>query len=57
MGAIEAVALQKKRVLVVQKTGWGKSMVYFLATIILRQKVIAFIPIVNSLLLEILQKH
>jgi ATP-dependent DNA helicase RecQ len=28
--------LQKKRVLVVQSTGWGKSMVYFIATKILR---------------------
>src|SRR5437764_1205248 len=34
--AIEAVAVQKKRVLVVQRTGWGKSIVYFLATKILR---------------------
>jgi ATP-dependent DNA helicase RecQ len=30
--------LEKKRVLVVQKTGWGKSLVYFLATKILRQR-------------------
>lgn len=30
--------LQKERVLVVQKTGWGKSLVYFLATKILRQR-------------------
>ncbi|WP_273129409.1 RecQ family ATP-dependent DNA helicase [Bacillus weihaiensis] len=30
--------LNKKRVLVVQKTGWGKSLVYFLATKILRQR-------------------
>lgn len=35
--AIERV-LQKKRVLVVQKTGWGKSLVYFLATKILRER-------------------
>jgi ATP-dependent DNA helicase RecQ len=34
--AIEAIALCKKRVLVVQRTGWGKSIVYFLATKILR---------------------
>ena len=34
--AIEAVALLKQRVLVVQRTGWGKSIVYFLATKILR---------------------
>lgn len=30
--------VDKKRVLVVQKTGWGKSLVYFLATKILRQR-------------------
>ncbi|GAB3807403.1 DEAD/DEAH box helicase [Virgibacillus kimchii] len=30
--------LQGKRVLVVQKTGWGKSLVYFLATKILRER-------------------
>ena len=30
--------LHKERVLVVQKTGWGKSLVYFLATKILRQR-------------------
>jgi ATP-dependent DNA helicase RecQ len=34
--AIRAVALLKQRVLVVQRTGWGKSIVYFLATKILR---------------------
>jgi ATP-dependent DNA helicase RecQ len=30
--ANESVAIQKKRVLLVQRTGWGKSIVYFLAT-------------------------
>ena len=30
--------LNKKRVLVVQRTGWGKSMVYFLATKLLREQ-------------------
>lgn len=30
--------LQRKRVLVVQRTGWGKSMVYFLATKLLRER-------------------
>lgn len=34
--AIEALAVQKKRVLVVERTGWGKSIVYFLATRLLR---------------------
>ena len=34
--AIEAISLRKERVLVVQRTGWGKSIVYFLSTKILR---------------------
>lgn len=34
--AIHAAAVLKQRVLVVQRTGWGKSIVYFLATRILR---------------------
>lgn len=36
--AIEAVAIKKQRALVVQRTGWGKSMVYFLATKLLRER-------------------
>src|SRR2546430_4109079 len=34
--AIDLIANQRRRVLVVQRTGWGKSIVYFLATKILR---------------------
>src|SRR5450759_2360638 len=34
--AIEAVAARNQRVMVVQRTGWGKSIVYFIATKILR---------------------
>src|SRR6266508_2230511 len=34
--AIETAAVRKERVLVVQRTGWGKSIVYFIATKILR---------------------
>ncbi|MBK8031359.1 MAG: DEAD/DEAH box helicase [Chloroflexi bacterium] len=34
--AIEALAQQRQRVLVVQRTGWGKSLVYFMATRLLR---------------------
>ena len=36
--AIESVAVHKKRALVVQRTGWGKSLVYFLATKLLREQ-------------------
>jgi ATP-dependent DNA helicase RecQ len=35
--AIDLAANQRKRLLVVQRTGWGKSIVYFLAARILRQ--------------------
>src|SRR4051794_4291326 len=34
--AIEALAVGRKRSLVVQRTGWGKSAVYFVATLLLR---------------------
>ncbi|MEX0428576.1 DEAD/DEAH box helicase [Nocardioides sp. DS6] len=34
--AIEALAVDRRRALVVQKTGWGKSAVYFVATLLLR---------------------
>ena len=34
--AIEALVVEQSRVLVVQKTGWGKSAVYFIATALLR---------------------
>ncbi|PYJ59546.1 MAG: ATP-dependent DNA helicase RecG, partial [Verrucomicrobia bacterium] len=34
--AIDLVVNHRRRVLVVQRTGWGKSIVYFLATRILR---------------------
>ena len=36
--AIETVAIKKQRVLVVQRTGWGKSLVYFLSTKLLREQ-------------------
>jgi ATP-dependent DNA helicase RecQ len=45
-----ASVLQKKRVLVVQKTGWGKSLVYFLATKILRQSGDGITLIISPLL-------
>lgn len=34
--AIDAVANRRRKQLVVQRTGWGKSSVYFIATRILR---------------------
>ena len=35
--AIEALAVHRRRVLCVQRTGWGKSAVYFVATALLRE--------------------
>src|ERR1700710_2472160 len=34
--AIEALVVEQSRVLVVQRTGWGKSAVYFVATALMR---------------------
>ena len=34
--AIEALVADRRRALVVQRTGWGKSAVYFVATALLR---------------------
>ncbi|MCS3843259.1 ATP-dependent DNA helicase RecQ [Microbacterium sp. AK031] len=36
--AIEALVAQRRRALVVQRTGWGKSAVYFVATLLLRRQ-------------------
>ena len=36
--AIEALVLDRRRALVVQRTGWGKSAVYFIATALLRAR-------------------
>ncbi len=36
--AIDAVVNRRRRIIVVERTGWGKSMVYFLATCLLRQQ-------------------
>src|SRR5688500_18982528 len=36
--AIERLVVQRQRALVVQRTGWGKSLVYFMATRLLRER-------------------
>src|SRR5215218_4095954 len=36
--AIEALVIDRRRVLCVQRTGWGKSAVYFVATALLRAR-------------------
>jgi len=38
LAAIEALVVDCRRALVVQRTGWGKSAVYFLATALLRER-------------------
>ena len=51
-GQAEAIigVLEGKRTLVVQKTGWGKSLVYFMATKILRKQTGGFTLIISPLL-------
>jgi ATP-dependent DNA helicase RecQ len=48
--AIEALAIEKRRALVVQRTGWGKSAVYFVATLLLREQGAGPTVIVSPLL-------
>ncbi len=51
-GQLEAIesALTNKRLLVVQKTGWGKSIVYFLTTKLIRRNTGKFTIIISPLL-------
>ena len=48
--AIEALAVDRRRALVVQRTGWGKSAVYFIATLLLRDQGAGPTVIVSPLL-------
>ena len=48
--AIEALVVDRRRVLVVQRTGWGKSAVYFVATALLRARGAGATVIVSPLL-------
>jgi ATP-dependent DNA helicase RecQ len=48
--AIDAIANRRQRVLLVQRTGWGKSMVYFLATRALRDQGAGTTLIISPLL-------
>jgi ATP-dependent DNA helicase RecQ len=48
--AIEALAVHSRRALVVQRTGWGKSAVYFVATALLRERGAGPTVIVSPLL-------
>jgi ATP-dependent DNA helicase RecQ len=48
--AIETLVAKRARLLVVQRTGWGKSMVYFLATRLLREQQMGPTLLVSPLL-------
>jgi len=48
--AIEQVVVGRRRVMVVQRTGWGKSIVYFLATRLLREQRAGFTLLISPLL-------
>ncbi|MCY7395765.1 MAG: DEAD/DEAH box helicase [Nocardioides sp.] len=48
--AIEALAVDRRRALVVQRTGWGKSAVYFVSTLLLRAQGAGPTVIVSPLL-------
>jgi ATP-dependent DNA helicase RecQ len=48
--AIDAIVNQRRKMLVVQRTGWGKSSVYFIATRILRDRGLGPTLIVSPLL-------
>ncbi|MDQ1697042.1 MAG: ATP-dependent helicase RecQ [Frankiaceae bacterium] len=48
--AIEALVVDRRRSLVVQRTGWGKSAVYFIATALLREQGAGATVIVSPLL-------
>ncbi|MGK4580847.1 DEAD/DEAH box helicase [Kitasatospora sp. HPMI-4] len=48
--AIEALVIDRRRALVVQRTGWGKSAVYFIATALLRARGAGPTVIVSPLL-------
>ena len=48
--AISALAADRRRTLVVQRTGWGKSAVYFVATALLRSRGAGPTVIVSPLL-------
>lgn len=48
--AIEALVVQRRQALVVQRTGWGKSAVYFIAAKLLRERGHGATVIVSPLL-------
>ncbi|GAA4437614.1 RecQ family ATP-dependent DNA helicase [Phytohabitans houttuyneae] len=55
--AIEALVAQRRRVLCVQRTGWGKSAVYFVATALLREDRTAGPTVIVSPLLALMRNQ
>jgi ATP-dependent DNA helicase RecQ len=55
--AIEALVAQRRRVLCVQRTGWGKSAVYFVATALLREDRSAGPTVIVSPLLALMRNQ
>ncbi|SDY79314.1 ATP-dependent DNA helicase, RecQ-like [Micromonospora pattaloongensis] len=55
--AIEALVVDKRRVLCVQRTGWGKSAVYFVATALLRQSPATGPTVIVSPLLALMRNQ
>jgi len=53
--AIDAIVNKRQRLLVVEKTGWGKSIVYFLSARLLRQKCPDALTIVVSPLISLMR--
>lgn len=55
--AIEALVIDRRRVLCVQRTGWGKSAVYFVATALLREHPAAGPTVIVSPLLALMRNQ
>ncbi|MFC3988975.1 RecQ family ATP-dependent DNA helicase [Actinoplanes siamensis] len=55
--AIEALTVDRRRVLCVQRTGWGKSAVYFVATALLRESGSAGPTVIVSPLLALMRNQ
>ena len=55
--AIEALVVDRRRVLCVQRTGWGKSAVYFVATALLRERRRAGPTVIVSPLLALMRNQ
>jgi len=55
--AIDALANRRQRIIVVQRTGWGKSSVYFIATRLLREQHDRGLTLIVSPLLALMRNQ